>query len=276
MKRKVIHIDETKCNGCGACIPNCPEGALQVINGKVRLISDLFCDGLGACIGHCPQGAIAVEEREGELYDERRVMENIIKAGPEVIKAHLQHLRDHNQEECLAQAIAVLKEKQIDTGEDEAKKAHAHHPGCPGSRMIDRRDETPSETGSAASASLTSELRQWPVQLHLVNPEAPYFKNADLVISADCVPFTYADFHRRFLKGKALIVFCPKLDHAEDAYVEKLTALFNQNDVRSVTLVHMEVPCCFGVEKIVGEALRRSGKQVIVKDYTISLQGAII
>lgn len=273
MKRDIIKIDETKCNGCGMCIPNCPEGAMQIIDGKARLISDLFCDGLGACIGHCPQGAITIEQRESVPYDERRVMDNIVKAGPAVTAAHLKHLKDHAQTDYLAQALAYLKEKNIAVPAEEPMKEHEPC-GCPGSQAHDLRHRAPAPAGTAGP--VPSELNQWPIQLHLINPQAPYFKNADLVVAADCVPFAYGDFHRRFLKGKMLVNFCPKLDDAADVYVAKLAALFAHNDIKSVTLVHMEVPCCFGVEKIVTEAIRQSGKNVIIKEYTVSIQGEIL
>lgn len=146
--------------------------------------------------------------------------------------------------------------------------------GCAGSQEKDLRHRAPAAAGAAGP--VPSELNQWPIQLHLINPQAAYFKNAELVVAADCVPFAYGDFHRRFLKGKMLINFCPKLDDAADVYVSKLAALFAHNDIKSVTLVHMEVPCCFGVEKIVTEAIRQSGKNVIIKDYTISIQGEIL
>ena len=277
MKRKIIRIDEAKCNGCGLCLPECPEGAIQLIDGKARLISDLFCDGLGACLGHCPQEAITVEEREAEPYDENKVMENIVKGGANVIKAHLTHLREHNQTEYLTQAIAFLKERGMEVPkETKMPVEHAHHSGgCPGSNMLDFRGQR-GQAGDGPAVAVESELAHWPVQLQLLNPHAPYFKDADLVIAADCVPFTYADFHRRFLRGKTLIVLCPKLDRVDDLYIEKMTEIFKHNDIRSITLVHMEVPCCFGLNKLVEEAVKRSGKSIAIRDYTISIRGSII
>jgi ferredoxin len=274
-ERDVILINEDKCNGCGLCVPNCPEGAIQIIEGKARLISDLFCDGLGACLGHCPQGAITIERRRAEPYDEKRVMGNVAKAGPAVIKAHLEHLASHNQTEYLAQAREYLQENKIVIDETKGGTVNKNQCGCPGGREMVFGDKK-AAGGDTANVKLGSELRQWPVQLQLLNPHAPYFKDADLVIVADCVPFAFADFHRRFLKDKMLIIFCPKLDQTIDQYVEKLTQLFTDNSVKSIALVHMEVPCCFGVEKIVQEALKASGKNIALKDYTISLQGEII
>jgi ferredoxin len=290
MKRNVIQIDEEKCTGCGLCIPNCPEGAIQIIGGKARLVSDLFCDGLGACIGHCPEGAIMIEEREAEPYDERRVMENVIKGGAEVIEAHLKHLRGHGQQEYLAQAMDFLAEKGIAAPETGTMRREViHGETCPGSRMADFRrpvscpgSRTVDSRGEAAAPeppeypAAASELRQWPVQLQLVNANAPYFQDADLLIAADCVPFAHAGFHKRFLRKKALIIFCPKLDRMPEAYVEKLSEIIRNNTIKSLTLVHMEVPCCFGLRKLVEEAVRRSGKTIQIADHTISIRGALL
>lgn len=290
MKRDIITIDEEKCTGCGECVPNCPEGAIQIIDGKARLVSDLSCDGLGACIGHCPEDAISIENREAEPYDERKVMENIVKAGPATIKAHLMHLKEHNQTEYLSQAIAYLREKGITPPEMDSGHAPGHPASCPGLKVMDFREERGATGGGAgagrqdaASASgvgqataVKSELRQWPVQLQLVNPNAPYFQDADLVIAADCVPFSYANFHDRFLKGKTLIILCPKLDRVLEQYLEKLAEIFRINNIKSITLVHMEVPCCFGLTRLVEEALKRAGKNIVIKDYTVSIKGEII
>ncbi len=275
MKRDMITIDEEKCTGCGECVPNCPEGAIQIIDGKARLVSDLFCDGLGACIGHCPEDAITIENREAEPYDEARVMKNSVKAGPATIKAHLMHLKDHNQIEYLTQALAYLREKGI-TVPDMAAGENAHGPaGCPGMKVMDFREEKSGIQDSQA-ISARSELRQWPVQLQLLNANAPYFQDSDLVIAADCAPFAYSNFHNRFLKGKSLIILCPKLDKVLEEYVEKLTEIFTNNNVKSITLVHMEVPCCFGLSHLVEEALKRSGKNIVIKDYTLSIKGDIV
>ncbi len=273
-KRKIIKIDKEKCNGCGLCIPNCPEGALQIIDGKVRLISDLFCDGLGACIDHCPEGAITTEERDAQPYDEKKVMGNIVKQGENTIKAHLKHLKEHGEHEYLKQAHEYLKEKNIKIPVEETKETLPC--GCPGTMMKDFRVEKIQTAKEPAVNAGRSQLRQWPVQLRLLNPHAPYFKNADLLIVADCIPFTYPDFHNRFLKNKIVVIFCPKLDQASDMYIEKLKEIFIHNNIKSITLVHMEVPCCFGLAQLTEEALKQSGKNIAVKEYTVSIKGEIV
>ncbi|MFH1191270.1 MAG: 4Fe-4S binding protein [Candidatus Omnitrophota bacterium] len=219
-RRKIITIDEHKCNGCALCIPNCPEGAIQIIDQKARLISDLFCDGLGACLGHCPQGAITVEEREAVAFDHSG-----ITAGA----------------------------------------------SCPGSRSVDLR-----KTREAKNALLNqrqeSELGQWPVQLRLVPAHAPYFADAQLLIAADCVPFAYANFHQDLLKGKILLVGCPKLDDLS-LYKEKLEQILRNNSIKSITYAHMEVPCCFGLLTIIKEAIKSAGKRTSFEDITITIKG---
>ncbi len=269
-KRKIIKIDEEKCNGCGECIPNCKEGALQVIDGKVRLISDLFCDGLGACIGHCPTGAITIEEREAEPYDERKTMlENIIPAGSSTIKAHLAHLKDHNQTEYINQAIETLKEKGIEIPNLEENKMETPC-GCPGTAMREvNTDENAEDNAEQASA-----LRQWPVQLNLLPPQAPFFENSHLLVSADCVPFANPNFHSKLLNGKSLVIGCPKLDDIE-AYQEKLTEIFKNNKIKSVTVAIMEVPCCYGLQAAVEAAVEASGKKIPVIQETIGVNGEI-
>lgn len=269
-KREIIKIDLDKCNGCGLCIPNCPEGALQVIDGKVRLVSDLFCDGLGACIGHCPQGAISIIKREAQEYDEKKVMRNIIKQGNNVIRAHLEHLRQHKQEKYLKEAERFLKEQKIEI----CQQSHTHGPSisaCPGSKMMDlRKKEIPSASGVPVAG--VSQLRQWPVQITLVSPLAPYLQDSNLLISADCVPFAYADFHEKLLKGKILLVGCPKLDDLQ-AYQEKITEILKANTIRSITYAHMEVPCCFGLVQVIKSAIAETKKDVPFSEVTIGING---
>ncbi|EKD27063.1 MAG: 4Fe-4S ferredoxin iron-sulfur binding protein, partial [uncultured bacterium] len=190
MKRKIIKINEEKCNGCGNCIPACPEGAMQVIDGKARLISDLFCDGLGACMGHCPEGAMEVEEREAEAYDEIKVMQNIVKQGNNVIKAHLLHLKDHGDTEHYNEACEYLKENGIVLKEEgKGMSEHKHFGGCPGARTMSF-DKSKVEADSDEGGKRSSQLRQWPIQLHLVSPQAPYFQKSDVLLAADCVAFS--------------------------------------------------------------------------------------
>jgi len=269
-KRKIIKIDQDKCNGCGLCIPNCPEGAIQVIDGKARLVSDLFCDGLGACLGHCPQGAITIEEREAEEYSERKVMENIAKQGKNVIKAHLKHLKEHNEMVYLKQAIDYLEKKGIEIilDEDVQNKPCA----CPGSQIIDLRTKEQSNRQQHSLPKGVTQLSNWPVQIKLVPVKAPYFENADLLVAADCVPFAYADFHFDLLKGKILLVGCPKLDDA-GLYQEKIAQILKNNSIKSVTYAHMEVPCCFGLVGIIKSAISASGKNIPFKEITISIKG---
>lgn len=272
MKRRIIKIDEEKCNGCGVCIPDCPEGALQVIDGKARLISDLFCDGLGACIKACPQDAMLIEEREAEPYDEYKVMENVVKGGKNVIKAHLKHLKEHGENKLFDQAIDFLKKNDFDVPEIEEDKLPC---GCPGT-MQKQLKRTKSDSTQNNGVKISSQLSNWPIQLKLLNPNAPYLNKADLLIAADCTAFSYPNFHGKFLSGKVLIMLCPKLDVDINSYVDKLADIFERQDIQSVTIVRMEVPCCGGVEMIVKEALDKAGKTMMIKDYTISLEGEII
>ena len=235
-KRKIIRIDEDKCNGCGECVPNCAEGALKIVDGKARLVSDVFCDGLGACLGHCPQDAITIEEREARDFDERKATEH-------------------------------------KTMQDAAHHSHGHA-RCPGSKMMDLTEKHTREKAACPTGKSPSELRQWPVQIMLVPPNAPYFNGADLLIAADCVPFAYPDFHRDLLKGKVLLVGCPKLDDA-DFYREKIGQIVKLNDVRSITYAHMEVPCCSGLIGITKDAIKASGKDIPFKDVTVSIRGEL-
>lgn len=278
-KRKIITIDEKKCNGCGLCIPNCPEGAIQIIDGKARLISDLFCDGLGACIGHCPQGAISIEEREAVAYDEKKVMSNIVLQGKNTIKAHLLHLKEHNEHKYLQLALDYLRENNIENPLlEEAQavlKGCSAMGGCPGSKILDFRQ--PAHQAQAdQSGKRPSELRQWPVQLHLISPAASYYQKVDLLLAADCTAFTLGDFHRDYLKGKALAIACPKLDQDKDVYVEKLTALIDEAQINTLTVIIMQVPCCGGLVGIAQEALNQAKRKIPLKTIIVSLQGEVL
>ncbi|MBU4486721.1 MAG: 4Fe-4S binding protein [Candidatus Delongbacteria bacterium] len=273
MKRQIIKIDEDKCNGCGNCIPDCPEGALQLIDGKARLISDLFCDGLGACIGNCPEGAISTEEREADAYDEAKVMENIVKAGKNTIKAHFKHLNDHGLDKYVNQAIQILTAKGIDIPEFREESCSCSSGGCPGSAPKTIHHDN--KSAPATQSSGISQLRHWPVQLHLINQNDPSFDNADILICADCVPFAYADFHEKFLKGKRLVMLCPKLDQGIERYIAKLINIFQNKNIKSVSIVRMEVPCCGGIEIIVQKALEAAGVSKMIKLNVITIDGDI-
>ncbi|NMB77896.1 MAG: 4Fe-4S binding protein [Methanomicrobiales archaeon] len=304
MKRKIITIDEAKCTGCGQCIPDCPEGALQVIDGKARLVSDLFCDGLGACIGTCPEGAISVINREAAPYDEKEVMKNIARQGMATIKAHLEHLARHEQRQYYNEAIEYLLENSLMIPEHEPPKSagrpamkkishsptagrcHAgpHEPnpfaGCPGAaaQSIERHPghgRDPGTRPAGSSGTGESALRQWPVQISLLSPNLPYFENADLLISADCAPFAFAGFHEELLFGKILIIFCPKLDPDLDGYIDKLAEIFRTHKIRSITIARMEVPCCGGVRHVVERALAKAGVTVPVEEKVITIAGTL-
>lgn len=236
--RNIVKIDAEKCTGCGLCIVACAEGALKIVDGKATLISDNYCDGLGACLGECPEGAITIEEREAEDFDEEAV-------------------EDH------------LKSKQsIPT----AHHVHTTHQSCPSVQVMQfERDLTEKRPGDVQERS-ESMLSQWPVQLSLLQSNAQFFEDADLLITADCVPFAYANFHHDFLKGRILVIGCPKLDDAA-SYKEKLTEIFKRSSIRSVTVVNMEVPCCFGLHRLVKEALSSSGKDIPLKQEIINIKG---
>ena len=294
MKRSIIRIDEDKCTGCGLCIPNCHEGALQLIDGKARLISDLFCDGLGACIGHCPEDAITIEEREAESYNETLVMGQMVKKGKNTVLAHLQHLKSHGADQFLNEAIAYIKNNNINlditTGDDEIKTqevvaqemaaaASGCGGGCPGSAPmvfdIDM-DEVEDAAKSDEASDAPSELRQWPVQLHLLNPMAPYFRNADVVVAADCAAFAMGNFHSKFLKGKTLAIACPKLDSNQESYVHKLISMIDDAQINSFTVVRMQVPCCGGLTHLVETAIANARRKVPVKQAVISHSGEVL
>lgn len=276
MKRKIIRIDEEKCTGCGLCIPNCPEGAIQIIDNKARLVSDLMCDGLGACLGHCPEGAIAVEEREAEPYDERKVMENIVKAGPNTIKAHLVHLKEHGQAEFLGTALSVLKEKGLPNPLSAAAGhgAHAQGGGCPGMRAA--QFEKKEDAAGSDSGRRASHLSHWPIQLHLVSPAAPQYQGADVLLAADCTAFALGDFHKDHLKGKALAIACPKLDEGQEVYERKIAALIDEAKINTLTVMIMQVPCCMGLLNLARRAADGATRRVPVKMVVVSLQGEIL
>ena len=273
-KRKIIKINEDKCNGCGLCIPNCPEGALQIIDGKARLISDIFCDGLGACIGHCPQGAITTEERDATPYNEAKVMENIIKAGKNTIIAHLKHLQDHNETTYLNEALNILKQKNITVDFEDTKPTTTTSCSCLGAKMMDFSKEKPNKLDE--SGKRMSHLRQWPVQLHLVPPNAPYFQKNDVLLVADCVGYALADFHKDYLKDKTLAIACPKLDSNIDVYVEKITQLIDDAQIKSLTIITMQVPCCSGLVALAKKAASNAQRKIPLNHIMVGIKGEIL
>jgi NAD-dependent dihydropyrimidine dehydrogenase PreA subunit len=290
MKRTVIKIDEKKCNGCGDCVTGCHEGALQIIDGKARLVNDLFCDGLGACIGTCPEGAITLEEKEAQPYDEIAVMERVVKEGDKVVIAHLRHLFEHNEKEYLKQGIDYLNKNNIKIDvspvfEPVKKKTFAGCPGsqeqiiepqsfsgCPGSQPqvfnIDLNNEN-------RNYVIPSRLTHWPIQLHLVNPLSQSYRNADLLLAADCTAFSMGNFHN-LLENKSLAIACPKLDSNKEVYVEKLVSMITQANLNSITVVVMEVPCCSGLVKLAELAVENSGYDIPVKLLVLDIRGNII
>jgi NAD-dependent dihydropyrimidine dehydrogenase PreA subunit len=255
MIRKMVVIDEEKCNGCGECVPSCAEGAIQIIDGKAKLLADNLCDGLGACLGDCPLGAITVEEREADEYDESAVEERLKDIGRAPLSHHAAPATPAAGG-CPSAAVTSF--------------AAPAAGGCPSARTIDFAK--PAADDSADVASRPSQLAQWPVQLHLVPPTAPFFQNADVLLAADCAPFAYADFQEDLLKGKALAIACPKLDNTEP-YVEKLTAMITQSNIKSLTVVHMEVPCCNGLVMMAKQALANSGRDIPFETVCIGIRG---
>ncbi len=286
MIRDIVKIDEELCDGCGECVPNCHEGALQIIDDKARLVSDLMCDGLGACIGHCPQGAITIEQREAEAYDEVKVMREMVEKGRNTVIAHLSHLLDHNEVGFLKEGVEYLKNHQdiipfdvydvIDEvhGNKPEKKSGCASGGCPGSKpMTFKVADQPSNENAVAP---NSELQQWPVQLHLVNPTASYFQKADLLLAADCSAFAMGDFHSKWLKGKALAIACPKLDSNIESYIYKLSMMIEEAKLNTITVLRMEVPCCGGLENIVNRAVSMCSRKVPVKSVVVNRMGTVL
>lgn len=285
MTRDVVKINEELCDGCGLCVPSCHEGALQIIDGKARLISDLLCDGLGACIGYCPKGAITIEKREAEPYNELKVMEIMIQNGRNTVIAHLKHLLEHNENEYFKEAIDYLysNKDNIDFNikevldnvllEDSGEESIAC--GCPGSSSREVRKHK-NDNIKTNQIEITSELTQWPIQLHLINPASSYFKESDLIIAADCTAYAYGNFHTTFLKGKKLIIACPKLDEGIEIYIEKIRQLIDISKVNTITVIIMEVPCCSGLLQIVKKSLEESNRKIPVKLIIIGIEGEIL
>ena len=303
MKRDIITIDREKCNGCGLCVSGCHEGALQLIDNKAVLISELMCDGLGACIGECPEGAITVEHREAEAYDEALTISKMVANGKNTVIAHLKHLKDYNEKEYLRQGVEWLlanrdklnfnldevmqevhnhsKGSVCGCGDNQPKQvqvqqnAHYHGDGCPGSAarsfgggMAIVQDNT--------MISGKSELTHWPVQLHLINPQSGHFRGSNLLLAADCVAFSLGNFHSQYLKGKTLAIACPKLDSNKESYIEKITSLIDDAQIDTITVMKMEVPCCGGLLQLAKIAMERAKRKVPIKVMTVGIQGDIL
>ncbi len=287
MIREIVKIDEELCNGCGDCIPNCHEGALQIIDGKARLISELMCDGLGACLGHCPQGAITIEKREADEYDEVAVIAQMIKSGKATVFAHLKHLQEHGETGFLNQALTYIRANreampfQISEVHELLHGDKEQKSGKPGA-VIGCAGSAPQSFNvagikmAAPVGEVTSELTQWPVQMHLINPAASYFNGADLLVAADCAGFAYGNFHNDFIKGRKMVIACPKLDQGKDIYIQKLTRLIDEARVNTITVVVMEVPCCGGLSQIVQMATQSASRKVPVKKVVVGIKGEIL
>ena len=287
MIREIVKIDEELCNGCGDCVPNCHEGALQIIDGKARLISELMCDGLGACLGHCPEGAITIEKREADDYDELVVISQMIKSGKATVFAHLKHLQEHGETGFLNEALTYIKANRDDMpfqisevhellhGNKENKPEVAGA-GCGCAGSAPQSFNVAGMKMAASVGEVPSELTQWPVQMHLINPAAAYFNGADLLVAADCAGFAYGNFHNDFIKGRKMVIACPKLDQGKDIYVQKLTRLIDEARVNTITTVIMEVPCCGGLGQMVQMATQMASRKVPVKEVIISIRGEVL
>jgi len=249
VKRQIITIDEEKCDGCGNCVPACVEGALQVIDGKARLVKESYCDGLGACLGDCPQDALHVTTLEVEAYDEPAVLGYLRQTAPEAVQRHVEHLREHGIQSSYKPAAIPL---------------------CPSVR-VKAWDEGVAAQDEPAQGRVKSELRQWPVQLHLLPTQAPFYQGTDLTLIADCVPFAAPNFHADYLKDSAVAVGCPKLDDG-NAYIQKVAQILANNDVRSLKVAYMEVPCCRGLVFIAEQALALSGKNIPFETAVVPIQ----
>jgi len=245
VKRKIIQIDEAKCDGCGVCVPSCAEGALRIVDGKARLTAEVYCDGLGACLGECPQDALKVIEREAEDFDEKAVEE------------HLEHLKTEHPPRIHEEPAMAC--------------------GCPSTHIQSFTPARPSREAKqpVPAQSASSALTHWPVQIRLVPPTAPFLKGADLLVAADCTPVAYPNFHRDFLNGKVVMVGCPKFDDVQ-TYIQKFSDIFNTAGIKSVEVVTMEVPCCQGLPVIVKKGLELSGKKIPLEQVVISTRGEVL
>lgn len=269
--RKIVRIDEDKCNGCGLCVPNCAEGAIQIIDGKARLVAENLCDGLGNCLGKCPLDAIHVEERPADEFDEQAVHK------------HMESLKQSASAPageppaaggCPGSMMRMLKHSSSAAGHA-AGAAAGHAGGCPGAAARMLGGHRAAGDVAKSIGPMRSELGHWPVQLALVPVKGAMWTDADVLIAADCVAFAMPDFHSKLLAGRSVAIACPKLDDVEP-YIEKLTLIFAGNTIRSITIAHMEVPCCSGIVRVVREAIERSGRNDIpVQDVTVGIDGSI-
>ncbi|MCJ7499266.1 4Fe-4S binding protein [bacterium] len=280
--RTMVQIDEDKCDGCGLCVPDCAEGALQIVDGKAKLVSDIYCDGLGACLGSCPQDAITMVDRDADEYDEGAVNERLKDLGKDPLP-HGHNDAGAGTQDCaasddkvedLACGCSGTLSQSFDRSETAAVPLTPKMGGCPGSRS--QSFDAPKASPPADQAGpVASRLGNWPVQIMLVPPKAPYLDGADLLLAADCAPFAYGDFHRRFMEGKTLLVGCPKLDDTQ-VYVEKLSHMFRENNINSISVVYMEVPCCTGLVQLTQEALRQSGANIPTTLYRVGIKGDFV
>jgi Pyruvate/2-oxoacid:ferredoxin oxidoreductase delta subunit len=265
-RRQMILVDEGQCDGCGNCVSACPEGALQVIDGKARVVRESYCDGLGACLGGCPRDALQVVEVEADAYDEAGVIAHLQERAPEALPRHMAHLQAHKN---------VAGPGSPASAQEHRRSHQAEPAACPGVQIHFRQpfapvNKSPDSTQSAHSAQAASELRQWPVQLRLLPIQAPFLQDAALTLVADCVPFAMPDFHTAVLRGTAVAVGCPKLDDAQ-AYIEKVAQMLQANRIRSLTVVYMEVPCCRGLVRIAQQALALSGMDIPLETRLIEI-----
>jgi ferredoxin len=258
--RDLIRIDEALCDGCGQCVPACAEGAIAIIDGKAKLVSDVYCDGMGACLGHCPQGAITIEQVEARPFDEAAVVQ------------HLAAARPASPEGPRPRAAAASAPSHL------ADEQPQHAGSCPGSRTLDFRSQPQPYPREAAAPGTEqpSALRQWPVQLHLLSPAAPFFRGADVLLAADCVAFAVGDFHAAHLADHALAIACPKLDVQQESYREKLTAMIDHAGIASLTVMIMQVPCCGGLAQLALQAAARASRTVPMRYVVVGVQGDVI
>ena len=246
--RKIVQIDEEKCDGCGVCVPSCAEGAIRVIDGKARLLGENLCDGLGACLGACPQDAITIEEREAEEFDEAAVEAHLVR-----------------QEADVADVTVA----------GGAPEVGIQFAGCPGSRAV-QFPEGSEAPASNASPESPPQLRQWPVQLHLVPPNAPYLQDADVLLAADCTAYALGNFHDKYLKGRSLAIACPKLDSGMDTYLAKLVSMIDDARINTLSVMMMEVPCCSGLIRLAKEATNRASRKVPIRQLVVGIRGDIL